>query len=95
LYVEQLAVQFGPLHLDRAWFYLLVHAGLQASEVCNLRVGDVDLDVGVAQWTQTLHLSLCQQLLPDAAQGVQSGVGMVTLAMGASFVHSQAVVALE
>jgi site-specific recombinase XerD len=29
-------------HLDRAWFYLLAHAGLRVSEVCDLRLGDVD-----------------------------------------------------
>jgi site-specific recombinase XerD len=29
--------------LDRAWFYLLSEAGLRISEVCDLRLGDVDL----------------------------------------------------
>jgi site-specific recombinase XerD len=29
--------------LDRAWFYLLAHGGLRLSELCDLRVGDVDL----------------------------------------------------
>ncbi len=29
--------------LDRAWFYLLAHTGLRLGELCNLRLGDVDL----------------------------------------------------
>lgn len=29
--------------LDRVWFYLLSEAGLRRNEVCNLRLGDVDL----------------------------------------------------
>jgi site-specific recombinase XerD len=29
--------------LDRAWFYLLAHGGLRLSELCDLRLGDVDL----------------------------------------------------
>ena len=29
--------------LDRAWFYLLAHAGLRLSEMCELRLGDLDL----------------------------------------------------
>jgi integrase/recombinase XerD len=29
--------------LDRAWFYLLSEAGLRISEVCDLRLGDIDL----------------------------------------------------
>jgi site-specific recombinase XerD len=29
--------------LDRAWFYLLAHGGLRLGEVCDLRLGDVDL----------------------------------------------------
>lgn len=29
--------------LDRAWFYTLAHAGLRLGELCDLRVGDVDL----------------------------------------------------
>jgi site-specific recombinase XerD len=29
--------------LDRAWFYLLAHAGLRLQETCDLRLGDVDL----------------------------------------------------
>jgi len=29
--------------LDRAWFYLLSQAGLRISEVCDLRLGDIDL----------------------------------------------------
>ena len=29
--------------LDRAWFYLLAHGGLRLSEMCDLRVRDVDL----------------------------------------------------
>jgi len=29
--------------LDRAWFYLLAHGGLRLSELCDLRMGDVDL----------------------------------------------------
>jgi integrase/recombinase XerC len=29
--------------LDRAWFYLLSEAGLRLSEVCDLRLGDIDL----------------------------------------------------
>lgn len=30
-------------HLDRAWFYLLAHAGLRLGETCDLRLGDLDL----------------------------------------------------
>jgi site-specific recombinase XerD len=30
-------------YLDRAWFYMLAHGGLRLGELCNLRVGDVDL----------------------------------------------------
>jgi site-specific recombinase XerD len=30
-------------HLDRAWFYLLAHAGLRVSEACDLSISDVDL----------------------------------------------------
>jgi integrase/recombinase XerD len=30
-------------YLDRAWFYTLAHGGLRLGELCNLRVGDVDL----------------------------------------------------
>ncbi len=29
--------------LDRAWFYLLAHGGLRLSELCDLRLGDLDL----------------------------------------------------
>jgi integrase/recombinase XerC len=29
--------------LDRAWFYLLAHAGLRLGELCDLRLGDLDL----------------------------------------------------
>ena len=29
--------------LDRAWFYLLAYGGLRLSELCDLRLGDVDL----------------------------------------------------
>ena len=29
--------------LDRAWFYLLAHEGLRLSELCDLRLGDLDL----------------------------------------------------
>jgi len=29
--------------LDRAWFYTLAHGGLRLGELCDLRVGDVDL----------------------------------------------------
>jgi integrase/recombinase XerD len=29
--------------LDRAWFYLLAHGGLRLGELCDLRLGDVDL----------------------------------------------------
>ena len=29
--------------LDRAWFYLLGEAGLRVSEVCNVRLGEIDL----------------------------------------------------
>jgi integrase/recombinase XerD len=29
--------------LDRAWFYLLSEAGLRVGEVCDLRLGDIDL----------------------------------------------------
>jgi integrase/recombinase XerD len=31
-------------YLDRAWFYLLAHQGLRISELCDLRVKDVDLE---------------------------------------------------
>ena len=30
-------------HVDRAWFYLLAHQGLRLCELCDLCVGDVDL----------------------------------------------------
>lgn len=30
-------------HLDRAWFFLLAHAGLRLGETCDLRLGDIDL----------------------------------------------------
>ena len=30
-------------HMDRAWFYLLAHAGLRLGELCDLYMGDVDL----------------------------------------------------
>jgi len=30
--------------LDRAWFYLLAHGGLRLSELCDLRLGDLDLE---------------------------------------------------
>jgi integrase/recombinase XerD len=30
--------------LDRAWFYLLAYGGLRLSELCDLRLGDVDLE---------------------------------------------------
>jgi site-specific recombinase XerD len=30
--------------LDRAWFYLLAHGGLRLAELCDLRLGDVDLE---------------------------------------------------
>lgn len=32
--------------LDRAWFYTLAHGGLRVGELCDLRVGDVDLTGG-------------------------------------------------
>jgi site-specific recombinase XerD len=31
-------------YLDRAWFYLLAHQGLRISELCDLRIADVDLE---------------------------------------------------
>ena len=31
-------------YLDRAWFYLLAHQGLRVSELCDLRVVDLDLE---------------------------------------------------
>jgi integrase/recombinase XerC len=31
-------------YLDRAWFYLLAHQGLRISELCDLRMADIDLD---------------------------------------------------
>ncbi len=31
-------------YLDRAWFYLLAHQGLRISELCDLRVADLDLE---------------------------------------------------
>lgn len=31
-------------YLDRAWFYLLAHQGLRISELCDLRVVDLDLE---------------------------------------------------
>jgi site-specific recombinase XerD len=31
-------------YLDRAWFYLLAHQGLRISELCDLRLADVDLE---------------------------------------------------
>jgi site-specific recombinase XerD len=39
------AIQAGERDdlLDRAWFYLLSEAGLRISEVCDLRLGDIDL----------------------------------------------------
>lgn len=30
-------------HLDRAWFYLLAHAGLRLGETCDVRLGDIDV----------------------------------------------------
>lgn len=30
-------------HLDRTWFYVLAHSGLRLGELCDLRLGDVDL----------------------------------------------------
>jgi site-specific recombinase XerD len=30
-------------HLDQAWFYLLAHAGLRLGELCDLRLGNLDL----------------------------------------------------
>lgn len=31
-------------YLDRAWFYLLAHQGLRISELCDLRMADLDLE---------------------------------------------------
>jgi site-specific recombinase XerD len=31
-------------YLDRAWFYLLAHQGLRISELCDLRIADIDLE---------------------------------------------------
>jgi site-specific recombinase XerD len=31
-------------HLDRTWFYLLAHGGLRLGELCDLCLGDVDLE---------------------------------------------------
>jgi integrase/recombinase XerD len=42
--VQQETVQDRPQdRFNRAWFYILAHAGLRLSEVCNLRLDDCDL----------------------------------------------------
>ena len=41
--LQETALGTGDDYFDRAWFYLLAHQGLRISELCDLRVGDVDL----------------------------------------------------
>ena len=52
-------------HLDRAWFYLLAHGGLRLCELCDLRLGDVDLEgqrlaVRDGKWKRDRIISLSE-----------------------------------
>jgi site-specific recombinase XerD len=42
--LRQTAVGTRDDYLDRAWFYLLAHQGLRISELCDLRLADLDLE---------------------------------------------------
>jgi len=44
LVLNETAAGIRDDRLDRAWFYLLAYGGLRLSELCDLRLGDVDLE---------------------------------------------------